>query len=1434
MKKRIIAVLVGVFLAFNTFGGQMVTAAGEGAEDEKENIITEEIIPEVIEDSTVTKTETPDGENPTVELPAGLVTVKVTNNGNSITDGAQISKDTVFRADYAFDTFNVDMSDEGVPSLKQGVPYALPGFNVVGFDLEATSYPITAEVEGQSGVQIGTLTLAVKDGQAKLSLVLNPPEAGTMRNAKAYFELKLAEDPNKSETKTLNLPDGSTYTFTIKEYVTTPPAMSFVGEKSGEDGALWTATITNGDTPKQYDDGYTFSVVLSKDEEYVDGTFKVGDTDVTPIIWDASTRTLSYSIQSPSYTGKGNTTISYKTKTSFELQQGVINSNADKISSTLTNVAKLVDNKTDQDITEEKSATVTQDKRLEHWLEKVPGKITKDGKIEWTITVNNNGYTLKNVTVFDKFLVEDGTMSLDGKVKVGDEEVDVTLGSDSDNCNWKYNLGTLSGTETKVLTYTTKIDNYSEYLKHNHSKKPTNTAWLTYEYDGFGKDTIIGPSLEKTAAVNLKAGIQISAENFDGMSTAYDPATHRLNWKVEANREYQDLKNVVITVDIPTGQGYVLDSISDVTYYNSDGTVANTEPVTPKVEDNKVIIPTISDIDSKKVSFTLQTELDNTQREIWSTNKGGTANNNAILNADNIKQSTDVDTITYVSDVLKTSISNYNYNDHTVDVTVTVDGNKMAMVDTLLTNKLHYDNYDLEVIEETLKVNGNSVTAQEITEENLVVNLGNISTNATDAVKIVTFKAKVISDNYTKVNNATFGINNKATLVTDDIKALSTPYVTETSNSITINNSVLIKTGSANKETGEAAYTVYINKAKNLIPANTVVTDVLGASLELDASSVKLFECEISDTDGSVLSEMEIACDKTVSTTSDGKTKLDVKIPATVGNAIKAYKLSYTAMLTDTAIKDCSNSIAMSYGATAIGNMTMNAYANFGAVGEFTKAAYIDIKAIDKEGNLIPGVEYHIVDKYGKVYASTITKADGTASIRTGKLTAGQNYILKPVNVPVGYKEVPEQALNNIKLGKAGLQSKDFEYAKKTTSIQVSTHIDTEGGKLIDGATVKVTKDGADYKSWKTSKSALTDLEWGHTYVITNPSAPNAYKTDKSTITLKVELNDDGKVIVVRDGQIVEEAKVVVATKNTANLTIDNVSSSQKNPVLGNTIVISTTEVPTEESTISTIVTDGTKKQANLPEGTYYIVETDTPVGFEKSPTKVITVNADGTIEEDGNVLEENELVIENDHNSEKYTATFTPEAMGINPSMFKAMKFTLYKKNNDKLEKVKPKNENTDEELVYYLDYQDEYIFVPEETLSGYKPVEPMTIRAMGTTPEDSKLQVKPKDADVFDDITVEEIGEKVKPQPVPVVVNNNNSSEHHHYYGPAKPANDELKDKEITALANTGATAGSANGARLAKTGGFLGTLTGYIAAVLLMLVGAYLVFGNRKRVK
>ena len=205
----------------------------------------------------------------------------------------------------------------------------------------------------------------------------------------------------------------------------------------------------------------------------------------------------------------------------------------------------------------------------------------------------------------------------------------------------------------------------------------------------------------------------------------------------------------------------------------------------------------------------------------------------------------------------------------------------------------------------------------------------------------------------------------------------------------------------------------------------------------------------------------------------------------------------------------------------------------------------------------------------------------------------------------------------------------------------------------------------------------------------------------------------------------------------------------------------------------------------------------------------------------------------------------------------------------------------------VYNINYQDEYLLKSDGEVEGYDPVDPITVKVVGTKDSEGdiadSLKVKSLDSTVFTESSMEELAKKLEPkltpeppkveEPEPADENENTdpgnggpstepsdsgsnsggnsggsgssgggsssssgdstNGSGSAYSGAAGPeVTDDglvIKENNIVALDNA---PGAGN--RLAKTGGFIGTLVGYLAAIGLIAVGILLVCGKEKRVK
>ncbi|SDM41569.1 prealbumin-like fold domain-containing protein [Lachnospira pectinoschiza] len=1427
-----------------------------------------------------------------------LVTVTVTNaETDEALAGGTISKSTQFKASYKFKDVAINTTDDG--AIQQGETLELPSITGISqFNLSAQTIKV---YDTTNTIEFGEVVITPDTDKdlATVEFTLTSDQAGTLSNA--YFDIILAlNETLTTERREITFPDGSVYTFTIKEYVTTPPSLSIEATKKDDTTVSWEVDITNAETPTEYENGYTISIDLSDDESYVSDSFKINQESQTAT-YDESSKTLTFSIDSPTTDSKAVTQITYDTTTAFSLKESDITNNVTEMEVALTDTANLIDNSDNSYIySEPVSDTETLTKSVKQWLNKeVTGSVTTDGIINWKITVNNNGYSLQNVTLYDLFAGDGANMTLvDGVVNVettNNSTGETTTSSLSASLNetnsseytWSALLGNMTGDTTIVISYSTQITNYADYLKQNHSSNPKNDAWVTYEYDfdGNGTSEFKGPSVTKEASVNLSSGIEIRG-------VSYDPSTHELTWKVLVNQGYQPVTEVKITDLIPSEQTYVDSSISEVSLINSDGETVSTLSVTPTPtedlsDNNNILINLGSLVDSEDSSkgyeavFTLKTVLTDDAASTWTNNTSTTFSNTVSLDiAENASAQASTAKISYTSNVLKTSIDNYSYNDHTVDVTVTVDTNKMDMENAVVVDSLNYDDYSFEIVDDTVYVNGTETEHSLNDEGNLVVSLGDISKDEGDSsIKTISFKAKVNSDNYETINNGTFSICNTAKLTTDDITKLTDLNAVEvTSEKITITNSIIKKEGQADSSTGQADYTVYINRARLDLTNNFTVRDTLGSSMELDQLSIALYQCDTDD-DGNITAETLVdSSEYTVSVeiNSENKTVMDVTLPET--NYV--YKLTYSAQLVDVTLADCSNNISIVYkDSSSFASSSQNLKTSFKAGAEFTSAAYLYIEAVDSKGNALSGVSFAVIDPDTNEEVLVLTtKTDGVATAISTKLTEGKTYIVEELETPDTYKEVESQETEAVGLGKSNAQTLTFTHEKLSTTIKIYNRANTEDGDLLDATSLVLTKDGSEVASWNSTDANAYEatIYLDSEYCLT-ATAPSDY-TSGEAISFKLVQNattGELKLTQLVDGSYVnvDAINMVNVAKDRLSFSVSKLSDSQETEIEGATLAISTASELTEDSLVERWTTNGAAHKTSLAEGEYYLIEESAPVGFEVANTIKFKIDSDLKLyvadEEDNNTLVETTASTSSDsdetsstsltismidkHNtSETASFTLSPSTLGLSDDTFSALSFVVKTYADGDLdsqtselitvEAVAADEENL--EYSYALNYQDEYILLAQNTIDGYEAIPAISFKIMGSVDEEGNivdtLLLYSAATNSYVTSTLENLQSLVvlKKAEVAGDYDDNGIGETHSYqFDIMNLEVAKSEDAYLGALGELGADETDTNKVdaqkadRLKQTGGFIGTAWSYLVSLGLVLTGLALVFKKKE---
>lgn len=858
--KKFTAIIIGVFLLFNVLAPGFVSYA----EETNSSVETSNAGPKV--------------------------TVNVTNwDGTSIQSG-DISKDTVFKAVYTFEEMEINTDEDN--SLHKGQVYSLPAIQGIGqFNLTEVKQ-VSLKIKN-TDTELGLITVSPDGDKADLSFEITTDMQGTITDGVFDIELKL--NPNDySATRDISFPDGCTYKFNIAEYMSVQPSIKLTGEKLDDNTASWKAVINKGSIT-EFDINTKVVIKLSSNEEYVDGSVNING-DKIDAVYDSENHQIICDMAGYLNNTAGDVVINYQTKAVYSITEKDIASNSTKMQIVVRDEAVLED----AAIIDSANAAVTFSKDYNKWLSKeAVGDLSKDGIQQWRIEIDSNDYDFKNVILYD-LLSESSEMELVKDSIYENNKQIKKYKSEKGKYTFAINLGNLPK-EKKVIEYKTKIVDYANYLKRNHDKKPSNKAWFTYDYDfGEGISNHTGPQAVAIAEVNLKAGVEKKG-------VSYDTTNHTILWQIAVNQEYQHLSNVSLKDIIPSNQVYVDGSVSEVTCFDAAGSTTTKASKVDYDNTNNCVSVNLGSLEGVKAVFTLQTKLNDESVKIWSDNAENNIVNTIEMTSNEIPElQKDSASISYKSEVISTAISNYNYNEHTADVSITIDKNQMPMENIVVINQMKYDNYEFKVVSDVC-VDGVKKDYTVDKSGNLVINLADINEPGEGAIKKITFKVEISSDAYKSLNNKSFKVINVASLQTEDIKKMAEGCVITKSNELSVYNSILTKNGNGDAEKGTASYSIVVNRAKINNTKGFAIKDTLGSSLELDSTSIKVYVCSILDETGKIVEQTLLAPNKykTRIYNEEGKDIIEVKLPA----GDDTYKVTYDANIVDSKLTDCNNTV---------------------------------------------------------------------------------------------------------------------------------------------------------------------------------------------------------------------------------------------------------------------------------------------------------------------------------------------------------------------------------------------------------------------------------------------------------------------------------------------------------------------------------------------
>ena len=191
---------------------------------------------------------------------------------------------------------------------------------------------------------------------------------------------------------------------------------------------------------------------------------------------------------------------------------------------------------------------------------------------------------------------------------------------------------------------------------------------------------------------------------------------------------------------------------------------------------------------------------------------------------------------------------------------------------------------------------------------------------------------------------------------------------------------------------------------------------------------------------------------------------------------------------------------------------------------------------------------------------------------------------------------------------------------EKTNSKEIEISKVNLGGEELEGAKIRISKDGKEVESWTSTKTAKSlKLEAGE-YVFHEISAPAGYKV-VTDITFTVD--KDGNVTVTNDTTtgtktVVEGNKLVITDE-----TITHSVEISKQNIAGENLANAKVTVTDKSGNVVTDV-NGTKVEQfvttkdnlklQLPAGEYTFVEDAAPAGYDVVSTFKFTVDTNGTV----------------------------------------------------------------------------------------------------------------------------------------------------------------------------------------------------------------------------
>ena len=850
---------------------------------------------------------------------------------------------------------------------------------------------------------------------------------------------------------------------------------------------LWTIKVTPKTTPK----GKIIKKVIIKDtiqpgQTYIPESAKLGGASINP---DPVTNDkLEYQLNTIQ---DGNEYfISFKTKP--DLSQFVTQGEKIIFENTVTGTFGEEENPTN-----ESGASVdTTVNFIEKSGEEVT-EVTGQGKIKWTININNNNLELPIGTSIEDTI---GTgLAFNNDLLINGEPFGNygTLNVEGQKLTFTF-INPISTMHT--LTYTTNVTDSGAY-DSNDRQTYKNEAEITW------------PNKPGGATSTGEIGIGVYTSIIQKTVAGYNKVTHEITWKIVINTNKIKITNPVITDKLPATLEYVDHTISgnkawDFTNNNNDLRFTHTGEI------------------NEPYTITLVTRIKDEHKEYFGNNSTEYISNTAILTGTGVKKSESTATQTVTSKVIAKSGKGYDYTTRKAKWEIIVNQNKMLITNATVTDVIQ-DGFH-EFVAGSLKIDSVDATPGQysVNGNTITITLGDITTQ-----KKITFETQIPENKVDEFfqQNSDKKLKNNATLTGDEIHGK-----VEVKASQIVKNTVISKRGNYESGTDFIDWEVIIN-SNRLVLSGVVLEDTLQEGLILDTTSVKVNKLNVNP-EGTYVEDSE----KPITTTYGPVTN---HIKFTVGDINDAYILRFRTDIHDdfnnqtfkNTIKLQGSNGAQNGVSTAVGVRFQTGDA--GGSGTSTRGSLTVIKSEGKTP--LQGAKFELLkaDQTTVIETSSETLADGT--ILFDNLRMGIYYI-KEIQAPEGY--VLDETLKKVELRK-GVETKyvtyTFENKKITGDIEFIKTDDEENP--LSGAWFNLYNQTDEAFEYPLNNGAISDetgrvrfeqIPYGQ-YVIKEILAPIGYEPSNKVI--EVEIKAHKQLVTLEDiinKKIIGDLEIIKVSRN--------------------------------------------------------------------------------------------------------------------------------------------------------------------------------------------------------------------------------------------------------------------------------------------------------------